>query len=207
KSRPPTCCAGCSTGRSRRMGRPASLRTFRWRRRMPTRAACGSWTGPTKFTEIRSGGWSCASTRRVSQPPTDSAEDVIRAMRSLEQSYLVGVEGVSEVWLVRHADVYDGLDDVHDPPLSPRGREQAGRLAQRMRALPVAAVYASPARRAQETARHLADDVRLDSRIGEASARFTGGRPGRDDRPRDRDPQLPGRRAAPRARDAPAISI
>src|SRR5256885_14950107 len=158
------------------MGRPASLRTSRWRRRMPTHAACGSWTGPTKFTEIRSGGWSCASTRRVSQPPTDSAEDVIRAMRSLEQSYLVGVEGVSEVWLVRHADVYDGLDDVHDPPLSPRGREQAGRLAQRMRALPVAAVYASPARRAQETARQLADDVRLDSRIGEASARFTGGR-------------------------------
>src|SRR5207248_3152965 len=133
----------------------------RWRRRMPTRAACGSWTGPTKFTEIRSGGWSCASTRRVSQPPTDSAEDVIRAMRSLEQSYLVGVEGVSEVWLVRHADVYDGLDDVHDPPLSPRGREQAGRLAQRMRALPVAAVYASPARRAQETARHLAAVLRL----------------------------------------------
>src|SRR5438876_836997 len=80
------------------------------------------------------------------------------------------------VWLVRHAHVYDGLDDVHAPPLSPRGREQAGRLAQRMRALPVAAVYASPARRAQETARHLADDVRLDSRIGEASARFTGGR-------------------------------
>ena len=97
-------------------------------------------------------------------------------MRSLEHAYLLGVEGVSEVWLVRHADVYDGLDDVHDPPLSPRGREQAGRLAQRMRALPVAAVYASPARRAQETARHLADDVRLDSRIGEASARFTGGR-------------------------------
>src|SRR2546422_504270 len=58
------------------MGRPASLRTSRWRRRMPTRAACGSWTGPTKFTEIRSGGWSCANTRCVSQPPTDSADDV-----------------------------------------------------------------------------------------------------------------------------------
>ncbi|TME79126.1 MAG: histidine phosphatase family protein [Chloroflexi bacterium] len=190
---------------------------------MPTRAACGSWTGPTKFTEIRSGGWSCASTRRVSQPPTDSAEDVIRAMRSLEQSYLVGVEGVTEVWLVRHADVYDGLDDVHDPPLSPRGREQAGRLAQRMRALPVAAVYASPARRAQETARHLAHDEGYrrppggpgtgdrdrgsDARGGRRRRGGASGRPGRDDRPRDRDPQLPGRRAAPRARDAPAISI
>ena len=97
-------------------------------------------------------------------------------MRSLEQSYLLGVEGVTEIWLVRHADVYDGLADVHDPPLSARGREQSKRLAQRVHSLPVAAVYASPARRAQETARHLTDDVRLDARIGEASARFTGGR-------------------------------
>jgi probable phosphoglycerate mutase len=97
-------------------------------------------------------------------------------MRSLEHAYLLGVEGVTEVWLVRHADVYDALADVQDPPLSARGREEARRLAQRVRRLPVAAVYASPARRAQETARHLTDDVRLDARLGEASARFTGGR-------------------------------
>jgi probable phosphoglycerate mutase len=97
-------------------------------------------------------------------------------MRSLEQAYLLGVEGVTEVWLVRHADVYDGLDDVHDPPLSARGREEARRLAQRVRSLPVAAVYASPARRAQETARQLTDEVHLDARLGEASAKFTGGR-------------------------------
>jgi len=97
-------------------------------------------------------------------------------MRSLEHQYLIGVEGVTEVWLVRHADVYDGLDDVHDPPLSERGREQAKRLAQRVRRLPVTAVYASPARRAQETARGLTADVHLDARLGEATARFTGGR-------------------------------
>jgi broad specificity phosphatase PhoE len=102
----------------------------------------------------------------------DEAEEVIRAMRSLEQSYLLGVEGVTEVWLVRHADVYDGLQAVDDPPLSPLGREQAQRLARRVRRLPVAAVYASPARRAQETARMLGDDVRLDPRLGEALARF-----------------------------------
>jgi 2,3-bisphosphoglycerate-dependent phosphoglycerate mutase len=97
-------------------------------------------------------------------------------MRSLEQSYLLGVEGVTELWLVRHADVYDGLEDVRDPPLSARGREEARRLGQRVHSLPVAAVYASPARRAQETARHLTDDVRLDARLGEATARFAGGR-------------------------------
>jgi len=104
-------------------------------------------------------------------------------MRSLEHAYLLGVEGVTEVWLVRHADVYDALADVHDPPLSARGREQAQRLAQRLRRLPVAAVYASPARRAQETARLLSDEVRLDARLGEAAARFTGGRLTVDERP------------------------
>jgi probable phosphoglycerate mutase len=106
-------------------------------------------------------------------------------MRSLERQYLLGVEGVTEVWLVRHADVYDGLAEVHDPPLSARGRDEAARLAQRVRRLPVAAVYTSPARRAQETARPLTHDVRLDARLGEASARFTGGRLTVEERPID----------------------
>jgi probable phosphoglycerate mutase len=104
-------------------------------------------------------------------------------MRSLERQYLLGVEGVTEVWLVRHADVYDGLAEVHDPPLSARGRDEAARLAQRVRRLPVAAVYSSPARRAQETARLLSDEMRLDARIGEAAAKFTGGRLTVDERP------------------------
>jgi broad specificity phosphatase PhoE len=121
----------------------------------------------------------------VSQPPADSAEEVIRAMRSLEHVYLLGVEGVTEVWLVRHADVYDALADVHDPPLSARGRDQAQRLARRVRRLAVAAVYASPARRAQETARLLSNEVRLDARLGEATARFTGGRLTVEERPID----------------------
>jgi broad specificity phosphatase PhoE len=115
---------------------------------------------------------------RLSQPPRPdrSADDVIRAMRSLEQSYLLGVEGVTEIWLIRHADVYDALDDPDDPPLSERGREQARRLGERIRRLRVAAVYASPARRAQETAGELSPEVRLDPRLGEAAARFAGGR-------------------------------
>lgn len=104
-------------------------------------------------------------------------------MRSLEQSYLLGVEGVTEIWLVRHADVYDGLQAVDDPPLSPLGREQARRLAERVRRLPVAAVYAGPARRAQETARELSDDVLLEPRLGEALARFSGGRLAVDESP------------------------
>lgn len=107
---------------------------------------------------------------------TDSAADVTRAMQSLERAYLIGVDGVTEVWLVRHADVYEALDDVHDPALSPRGREQAKRLAARVRRVGVTAVYASPHRRALETARALAEDVRIDPRLAEARAQFTGGR-------------------------------
>jgi len=97
-------------------------------------------------------------------------------MRSIEQAYLIGVDGVTEVWLVRHADVYETLDDLDDPGLSPRGREQARRLAERVRRVAVTAVYASPHRRALETARALADDVRIDPRLAEARAHFTGGR-------------------------------
>ena len=97
-------------------------------------------------------------------------------MRSLEHSYLLGVDGVTEIWLVRHADVYDELDDVDDPPLSKRGQEQARRLAKRLEPLQFAAVYASPLRRAQETARPLNRPIQLDARLAEAPASFHGGR-------------------------------
>ena len=107
---------------------------------------------------------------------TDSSGDARRAMRSIEQAYLIGVDGVTEVWLVRHADVYATLDDFDDPGLSPRGREQARRLAERVRGVGVTAVYASPHRRALETAHSFAEDVRIDPRLAEARAQFTGGR-------------------------------
>jgi probable phosphoglycerate mutase len=75
------------------------------------------------------------------------------AMRSLEAAFLIGVEGVTEVWLVRHADCYEGMSEGADPPLSPLGRQQAELLAKRVRRLNVAAIYSSPYRRALETAR------------------------------------------------------
>jgi probable phosphoglycerate mutase len=88
-------------------------------------------------------------------------------MRSLETAFLVGVDGVTEIWLVRHGDVYDGLTDPADPPLSAMGRDQAARLAKRVARRPPAAVYASPFRRAMETARALSDDVQVDPRLVE----------------------------------------
>jgi 2,3-bisphosphoglycerate-dependent phosphoglycerate mutase len=86
-------------------------------------------------------------------------------MRALEAAFLVGVEGASEIWLIRHADCYQDLVDPSDPPLSAVGRDQAKRLAERVRAAKPAAIYSSPYRRAIETARTISDDVHVDDRL------------------------------------------
>ncbi len=97
-------------------------------------------------------------------------------MRSLQHAYLLGVEGVTEIWLVRHADVYDGIEYVPDPPLSPLGRRQAERLAQRLKSLEIDAVYSSPLRRALQTAASLSERVETDPRLTEARAGYADGR-------------------------------
>ncbi|HEY4887224.1 MAG TPA: histidine phosphatase family protein [Candidatus Dormibacteraeota bacterium] len=93
------------------------------------------------------------------------SEQLTRAMRALEAAFLIGVEGVTEVWLVRHADCYQDLVDTADPPLSALGRDQATRLAERVRRMQPTAVYSSPYRRAMETAKAISDDVRVDDRL------------------------------------------
>jgi broad specificity phosphatase PhoE len=96
-------------------------------------------------------------------------------MRSLERTFLIGVEGVTEIWLVRHGDVYDRLEDVSDPPLGHTGQEQARRLSERLKHLRIGAVYSSPHRRALETAQAITDRVEVDPRLVEATADFAGG--------------------------------
>ena len=95
------------------------------------------------------------------------SEHLTSAMRSLEAAYLIGVEGVTEIWLVRHADCYEDMADGADPPLSPLGRKQAELLGRRVRKLKTAAVYSSPYRRAVETAHAISDDVKVDDRLVE----------------------------------------
>jgi probable phosphoglycerate mutase len=97
-------------------------------------------------------------------------------MQSLRHAYLIGVEGVTEIWLVRHADVYDELEDVSDPPLSSLGRQQAERLAQRLKSLEIDAVYSSPLRRALQTAASLSERVETDPRLMEARAVYPAGK-------------------------------
>jgi probable phosphoglycerate mutase len=101
------------------------------------------------------------------------------AMRSIEAAFLVDAGGATlpeatEVWLVRHGDCYDGIAG-EDPALSPRGRDQATRLAERLRRIQVDAVYASPMRRARETAAAIAADVRIDDRLVEVHTELEDG--------------------------------
>lgn len=94
-------------------------------------------------------------------------------MRALEAAYLIGVEGATEVWLVRHGDCYEGMIDGDlDPGLSPMGASQAARLAERVRELHSAAIYASPARRALQTAQAISHDVITDQRLLEIPLEF-----------------------------------
>jgi probable phosphoglycerate mutase len=102
------------------------------------------------------------------------------AMRSIEAAFLIGVEGATEVWLVRHGDCYENLaattdGQVDDPPLSAVGEEQVRRLAERMRRLPTAAVYSSPLRRALDTARAFSDQVQLAPRLVEVEVDTSSG--------------------------------
>ncbi len=67
--------------------------------------------------------------------------------------------GAAELHLVRHADAvpesdeaFTIYDDYEAHPLSARGRAQANAVAERFAELDIAAVYASPIRRARETA-------------------------------------------------------
>src|SRR4029077_16314994 len=95
------------------------------------------------------------------------AARMTEAMRSLEAAFLIGVEGVTEIWLVRHRDCYQDMADGPDPPLSALGRQQAERLAERVRRTGAAAIYSSPYRRAVETAQIIGTDVHEDPRLVE----------------------------------------
>src|SRR5260221_13718449 len=90
------------------------------------------------------------------------AERLTQAMRSLEAAFLIGVEGVTTIWLVRHGDCYEGMAEGSDPPLSPIGRTQAARLAERLKRTGATAVYSSPLRRAVGTAKAIREDTHAD---------------------------------------------
>lgn len=113
----------------------------------------------------------------------DRAELLRRAQAALERRHLIGVPDGAEVWLVRHADAYQGLSSIGggrlDPPLSPLGRRQARALADRLCAVPIDEVWASDLRRAAETAAEPAArrglDVLEDVRLREVRTHWDAG--------------------------------
>lgn len=73
------------------------------------------------------------------------------------------------VVVVRHAE--KAQDDPRDPGLSDAGRRRAGALAERLRDLPLAAVYATPFRRTQLTAQPSAAARAIEVEVREFASR------------------------------------
>jgi broad specificity phosphatase PhoE len=74
-----------------------------------------------------------------------------------EDAFLSLKSGGTEVYLIRHADALPGVEEVlpgdyDDQALTTKGRQQADALAERLRTIPLAAIYSSPILRAIQTA-------------------------------------------------------
>jgi broad specificity phosphatase PhoE len=82
-----------------------------------------------------------------------------------DEAFLTGIEGVTELLLIRHAqqhiDVYGVAADWVDPPLTEHGEAQARLLAQGLSTTHIDAIFASPLKRTQGTALPLAGVHRL----------------------------------------------
>lgn len=116
-------------------------------------------------------------------PAPEARSRFLQALDKLHERFLVGDAEATEVWLVRHGDAYAelvSLDDSNiDPPLSGKGREEAEKLGVRLRDSSVSAVWASPIRRAQETAaiagRPAGLTLRTDARLREVKTHWEDG--------------------------------
>lgn len=106
------------------------------------------------------------------------------ALDRLHERYLVGLEGVKEVWLIRHGDAYTDVASLGqsslDPPLSATGRRQAALLGRRLAAAGVRVLWASDLGRARETAEVAAASlpgvaVAIDPRLREVRTHWDAG--------------------------------
>jgi probable phosphoglycerate mutase len=88
-----------------------------------------------------------------------------------DRAFLTGVEGVTEIVMVRHgeqhiADPRSGpIGDTFDPPLSERGQQQARLVGERFSIERVDVVYASPLKRAYDTGFQIARHHRLEPQV------------------------------------------
>jgi probable phosphoglycerate mutase len=122
----------------------------------------------------------------VAEPGDARHTTFLKMLDDLHARHLVGVADVREVWLIRHADAYVGLESLNegvlDPPLSALGLDQAARLAGRLADVPLGSVWSSSLRRARETAEAIAGrhglEVRRDDRLREVRTDWDEGRSG-----------------------------
>jgi broad specificity phosphatase PhoE len=88
-----------------------------------------------------------------------------------DRAFLTGVEGVTEIVMVRHGEQYipdprsGPIGDTFDPPLSERGQQQARLVGERFSIERVDAVYASPLKRAYDTGFQIARHHRLQPQV------------------------------------------
>jgi probable phosphoglycerate mutase len=81
--------------------------------------------------------------------------------------------GAADLLIVRHGESQPArpdkpfpLHDGHaDPPLAPRGHDEAGRVADRLAHQDLAAIYVTPLQRTAQTAAPLADRVGIEPRV------------------------------------------
>jgi probable phosphoglycerate mutase len=90
--------------------------------------------------------------------------------QSVAPARFVAPGGATQLLLVRHGESAPVVGDradrpgsgPADPPLSPRGREEAARVGARLAGEPIAAIYVSSLRRTVETAGPLSAALRLE---------------------------------------------
>lgn len=89
-----------------------------------------------------------------------------RPMSPYDHAFLTNIEGVTEVYLVRHGEQQlDGAvtaGELVDPPLSARGRRQAELVGDRFKSEQIDVVYSSHLLRAHDTGKAIAGHHGLD---------------------------------------------
>jgi probable phosphoglycerate mutase len=84
----------------------------------------------------------------------------LRVPGVFDQAFLTGVEGVTEVIMVRHAQQdanFEGvIGETVDPPLTEHGRMQAKLVGEALSTRKIDGIFASPMKRAMETAQAIA---------------------------------------------------
>ena len=96
-----------------------------------------------------------------------------------DATFLLGVRGVTELILVRHAKqavsdefLHQPVGELRDPPLAEIGVRQAKAVAAALGPEPIAAVYSSGSGRARETAAVIAADLNLDATVVDGIEEF-----------------------------------